>query len=360
MLTQQDLKLAKAFDGLHRRRHLYAVLYILATAIILMWLLGLGGPFAVTVGPYVFSMFNDSSTYWTESQWMHSPIAAMAGWEYPTQNVYCRLHGPLCVISGCIYNPRPLWLWQRFCINMMLLLPIAVALAFSLFWFVREFVRSASEPSMDPPTLTRDAALAIAFGPALCIGVHVAIFLLLMFLYFAVPGWKQSSVFMFLTQRFLAIDGLYRHMPPLLHWPIWSVIAFVALRAFARSRRGVLRPLRGLIWMMLIPILGMPFSVIFSSGARRSLTVALFSWGAVFVILFCLLPLFWSLGAVIALAYRWPRLRRKMMGTYCVRCGYDMRGSFAVGHHECPECGEVNTPSAGLPLQEAPHSHVGL
>jgi len=81
MLTQQDLKLAKAFDGLHRRRHLFIALYLLATAIILMWLMGLGGPFAVTAGPYVFFMVDDSNTYWREREWMYSPIAVMVGWD---------------------------------------------------------------------------------------------------------------------------------------------------------------------------------------------------------------------------------------------------------------------------------------
>lgn len=338
MLTQRDFKLIEALYGLHSYRHLLLSLYLLATAIILIWLLGLGGTFSVTVGPYLFSTIDNGVMYWLACPWMHAPIAAMAGWEAPTQSI-------------SIYGGAALWpLWLRLCINVMLLLPFTAVLAVSLARFVREFVRAVSGPSMVPPTLSRDAALAVAFGPSLCLVAHLVIILSLEALHEIAHVLAQSQCCPYFHACMRVSHELYLHVPPLLHWPIWSIIAFVMLRVFATSRRGVLRPLHGLCRMMLFSSSLVTFVMyVFLPGFGGRHHYPSLGPEVAFFLFLCLTPLYWSLGAVIAVLYHWPRLSQIIMSSYCIRCRYDMRGSYAAGHRECPECGHLNTPPSDLP-----------
>lgn len=295
MLTQRDLKLIVALDGFHRRRHFFLSLYLIATAIILVWLLGLGGPLSVTFGPYIFQPVIQSRHEWRHPSWMYAPLAVLVGWTEP-----------IPIYKGDYLLTVSWSFWPRFWANTMLLLPLAAGLAVSLAWFVRTLVRTASKPSQDKPTLSQDAALAVPLGAPLCIGVY----LLLMLLYTA-GRWVMGEWFLEYLELYHDDFGSpYPKVAPILLWPISSAIAFVALRVMAASRRGALKPLHGLrrvmlfsalIILMLFPVFAVLVQRPYSAIADSVILIALFV---------CLVPLYWSLGVLIMLAYRWPQLRQ--------------------------------------------------
>lgn len=326
MLKQRDLKLVHALNGIHRRRHLFLTLFLLATAIILMWLLGLGHNFI-------------PDKYWgPHGGWFCQPILTMLGLHNETiWDITVRYNA---VVPNLPFD----WLYSVF-FDGMFLLPIAVPFSFSLFWFLREFAHAVSEPLMNPPSLSRDASLAIPLGALLCVAAHVTLFYLGILIGAGREYFLPLSYYCY--HPFGPGPGEY--ISPLFLWPICILVAFVALRVFAPWRRGMRKALRGLLWIVPLSLLVMVLAYLpIRTSPRYGLDWPLFSQSMSLFFL-CLLSLHWSLGALIALAYRWPRLRDAMTHSCCVRCGYDMRGSFAVGHRECPECGHVNeiTPAVG-------------
>jgi hypothetical protein len=72
------------------------------------------------------------------------------------------------------------------------------------------------------------------------------------------------------------------------------------------------------------------------------------------LVLFSLLPAWWC--------FRVPTRTRRLGARLCVGCGYDLRGTFSGGGHECPECGHPLpssrhfTDPSGAPAAPAPAS----
>jgi putative effector of murein hydrolase LrgA (UPF0299 family)/DNA-directed RNA polymerase subunit RPC12/RpoP len=58
-------------------------------------------------------------------------------------------------------------------------------------------------------------------------------------------------------------------------------------------------------------------------------------------IILSLTALWWTIGCLGWLLFRWPSFRDAewMVDGSCIKCGYDLRGTVAVGRRECPECG---------------------
>ena len=121
-------------------------------------------------------------------------------------------------------------------------------------------------------------------------------------------------------------------------WLLWAIMFYVIWRCHARSRYSGLASivrwmLAGTFAEMLIasPVYAFvedPDDCFCARGSFLGLCIGLAA-------------ILWIFGPGIVLLFLLEQQRRLRSGSLCLKCGYDLHGTFEAGRNTCPECGAI-------------------